>query len=59
MSDKNKYSLQSDASLGTIVQGLENAFNLAKQNWRLLVIFPIVFALLGLVLGTFFNNDVK
>jgi hypothetical protein len=59
MSDKNKYSLQSDASIGTIVQGLENAFNLAKLNWRLLVIFPIVFALLGLVLGTFFNNDVK
>ena len=59
MSDKNKYSLQSDASLGTIFQGLENAFTLAKQNWRLLVIFPAIFALLGLLAGTFFYENVK
>jgi len=59
MSDKNKYSLQSDASLGSIVQGLENAFKLAKQNWRLLVICPVILALLGLLAGWFLNDNVK
>ncbi len=59
MSDKNKYSLQSDASLGSIVQGLENAFKLAKQNWRLLVIYPVILALLGLLAGWFLNDNVK
>ena len=57
--DKNKYSLQSDASLGSIVQGLENAFKLAKQNWRLLVICPVILALLGLLAGWFLNDNVK
>lgn len=59
MSDKNKYSLQSDASLGTIVQGLENGFRLVQKNWRLLLIFPVTFAFLGLLAGFLFNNDVK
>lgn len=59
MSDKNKYSLQSDASLGSIVQGLENAFKLGKQNWRLLVICPVILALLGLLAGWFLNDNVK
>jgi len=59
MSNTQKFSLHNEFSLGSLLQAIQATAHLAKKHWKLLVIFPVCFALLGLAASWLLGKDLK
>ncbi len=59
MNSTKKNALNADASLGDIVNQLGKLLLRIKTNWKPVVIYPLVFGLVGLLAGLFLHTDKK
>jgi hypothetical protein len=59
MEQKNLKTLNRDASVADIMHQLKKLFALMGAHWKPLLLFPLVFGLLGLGVGVFLHTDKK
>ena len=59
MEQKNLKTLNRDASVADIMHQLKKLFALMGAHWKPLLLFPLVFGLLGMGVGVFLHTDKK
>lgn len=59
MSKQQKYSLNNEFSLGSMIDGIQVLLQLAKKHWQMLLILPLSFALVGFTAGLILGKDLK
>ena len=59
MNSTKQNALNADASLGDILNQLGKLFQRMKTHWKPLVIYPLLFGLVGLLAGLFLHTDKK